>query len=260
MPPVASAATGTVPVTVKERAILIPTELRPGLHKFVVTLRTELSYFQLIQPRDGYTLKRYRADMRDAGFGKGDAAARADASLRANVRLLGGAMGRRGQTVVLWQHLRRGRLWAASSQFAGVVTTVTVSGRRADAAVPRSMQVRMTDGSLAAPSVLAREGVLDVRNEGPQRHNLALLRLKPGKSIADVVAYIDAATSGGTGVEDPIDASVPGIAVATLGAGERMRLQYSLPAGDYVLTCVQVVWIPRRYHLQDGELTQVALG
>jgi len=78
----------------------------------------------------------------------------------------------------------------------------------------------------------ARRLLLRVENAGRQDHEFLLQRLAPGKTLADVRAWVD----GGRRAPRPLSRIFLG--TTRVSPGQAMVLMIDLPAGDYRLTCL----------------------
>lgn len=121
----------------------------------------------------------------------------------------------------------------------GMITSFKVTPRSSgQARMPRAdATVRMVDFGFI-PAVPLTEGTRFIRviNDGPQPHELVLLRLAPGKTFADVIAW---------GEKGPPPFSAVGGTVGMV-PGEEMLVEATLVAGEYVMIC----FVPDR---KDGK-------
>jgi hypothetical protein len=256
-------AAGAVEVIVRPASVSTIATLRPGLHKFATTFRRSDGAFALIQPRAGYSLKEYRRDATAALLGSGRTAVRAERRLAENSQRRSGVYGLQGQTLVVWQRVHRGRLWVASSLQAGIVEKVTVKGSRTSATAPDARTITARDGAIAAPVSLPPTGVLQFRNRGTEQHHVAVLRLKPGKTSADVAAYITSVIQDDpdnpTALEDPVDIEGSQATPQPVEPGDRIWLRYSLDPGAYVVVRVRTDLIAGETHVVE-ELRDLTVG
>jgi hypothetical protein len=116
----------------------------------------------------------------------------------------------------------------------GMVKPFTVSGeaQTAKAELPASVTtIKMLDYDyqLSQPLTPGRH-TIRVENVGPQPHELALLKLAPGKTVADFAAW----ETGGMKGPPPAE---PMGGVVALDQGGNATFTANLTAGDYALMC-----------------------
>ena len=95
----------------------------------------------------------------------------------------------------------------------------------------------------STPITRATKEVL-VRNDGTQPHELVLVRLLPGKTMADLAAWSKKMAS-------PPPAEFLG-GVGPIEPGESNSLALSLPAGDYAMLCFLADAKDRAPHIEHG--------
>lgn len=255
----AQAAT-TVEATVRSGRLVIPEAIRPGLRSFAVKFRGDDGGISLLRPAAGYTVADMKDDVAASMTGTDRSVRRAKRSLAENVTRLGGAYGQQGQTVTFWQRLYRGRLWVVHED-SGKVTRVRVRGTATGGKAPAAVEVQLFDGAAALPVQLRASDVLQVTNTGSDAHMFGLLTLKPGKTLADVQAYLDSIFEGtDSSLESPIDEAGPSAATTTLSPGRHAWLQHDLPPGSYLMICVELDWRQQTFHFQDGEMGLVSVS
>ncbi|MEY2426537.1 MAG: hypothetical protein QOI61_2109, partial [Actinomycetota bacterium] len=113
----------------------------------------------------------------------------------------------------------------------GMVAEVTVTDGEPVALPDAAGTITAMDFSLTAPPALkAGENVVKLRNSGKQLHEINLIELPAGKTVADVTAW--AAAPGGP----PPQKSLSGVAVAP---GQEGTATITLKAGStYAFICV----------------------
>jgi hypothetical protein len=92
-----------------------------------------------------------------------------------------------------------------------------------------------------------------VKNEGPQPHELALLRLAPGKTVQDFGTWAE------TGMKGPPPAEPIG-GVALLSKGGEGTFTVDLPAGEYGLICFVPDAKDGKPHLVHGMVKTIKVG
>jgi hypothetical protein len=118
----------------------------------------------------------------------------------------------------------------------GMMKLLTVTPTRGSrAAAPRANStVSLGDFSFAFPSKFTAKGVVAVKNDGSQSHEMAIYRLQRGKTVTDAKAFF--ATPPGTAPSTkPPGTFVGGIAGIAPGATGYADL--NLAAGNYVAVC-----------------------
>jgi hypothetical protein len=116
----------------------------------------------------------------------------------------------------------------------GMMKLLTVTPPRGSGASPKaSSTVALGDFSFAFPSKFAATGVVAVRNDGSQSHEMAIFRLNRGKTITDAKSFF--AVAPGTPPPTPPGTFVGGIAgIAPAAMG---YVELHLAAGTYVAVC-----------------------
>ncbi len=112
----------------------------------------------------------------------------------------------------------------------GMLRPFQVSGG-ATAAQPLDLdgEVVLSDFSIAMPDIDAGEQTLRVTNNGPQPHEVVLLKLTEGATLADVQAFMQ----GQAG--PPSSVSLGG--TAGIAPGERAWVRFDMTPGAYVAIC-----------------------
>jgi outer membrane protein assembly factor BamE (lipoprotein component of BamABCDE complex) len=105
---------------------------------------------------------------------------------------------------------------------------------------------------LSAPLTAGRR-VIRVENRGRESHEVSVIRLPPGRTIADLRAWLG--NPGATPVEDV--AKVVG-GVSSLAAGAEAFFEVELEPGDYVLLCL-VTAPDGRSHVEHGMMQQLTV-
>jgi uncharacterized cupredoxin-like copper-binding protein len=108
------------------------------------------------------------------------------------------------------------------------------------------------DFQLSKPLTPGRQTIL-VKNDGPQAHELALLKLAPGKTVADFAAWEKAGMKG-TPPAEPIGG------VVGLDNGGRASFTVDLTPGDYGLICFIPDSKDGRPHLAHGMIKTIKVS
>lgn len=90
-------------------------------------------------------------------------------------------------------------------------------------------EITLTDFSIRMPTLKAGEQTLSVTNNGPQPHEVAVIKLSDGATVADAQAFLR-----GEGPPPP-STSIGG--AQALAQGERAWVQFDLTPGNYVAIC-----------------------
>jgi hypothetical protein len=73
------------------------------------------------------------------------------------------------------------------------VKPLTVTAARSSTSAPQAVAtIKLRDFSFVIPPKLAGQGVIAVKNEGAQSHEMAIYQLNPGKTIADARSFLAA--------------------------------------------------------------------
>ena len=92
-------------------------------------------------------------------------------------------------------------------------------------------EIVVEDYAIDLPEGFDGKGTFAVRNRGPADHELILMRYKPGKGLADLVAWSEAGTKG----TPPV---VYTSGVGTIPRGETSWVDLDLAPGRYIALCV----------------------
>ena len=126
---------------------------------------------------------------------------------------------------------------------------VVTGGTVATAALPADVEIRLTDYAFGISTPLtAGAHVVSVVNDAQQTHEVQVVRLAPGKTAADVAAWVE-----------KMDGPPPGeplSGVAGLGAGESATFPLTLTPGDYALLCFVPDAKDGKPHVAHGMMQQ----
>lgn len=131
--------------------------------------------------------------------------------------------------------------------------TAAEPGGRAELPAP-SDTIRLVDYDFksAAPLMPGRKTIL-VANDGPQPHELVLLKLAPGKTVEDFAHWAEG------GLKGPPPAKVIG-GVAFLDQGAEGQFEVELTQGDYGFICFVPDSKDGKPHLAHGMMKQITVG
>ena len=132
------------------------------------------------------------------------------------------------------------------------VTSATSASVGDLAAADATIKLVDYDFELSAPLAAGKQTIL-VENDGPQAHELALLKLAPGKTVADFAAW-DAGGMKGPPPAEPIGG------VVALDTGTRATFTADLTPGDYGLLCYVPDAKDGRPHLAHGMIKTIKVG
>lgn len=144
---------------------------------------------------------------------------------------------------------------------------VRVAGPDAAGQAPpeASMVIRLIDHTFAfeAP-VSAGRHTIRVENAGTEPHDLALLKLAPGKTVEDVRIWLNPERARRTeqrGDQEPPLASLGSSAggIAAIAPGMEAFFEANLTPGEYVLVCF-VTAPDGRSHIEHGMIRQLSVG
>jgi uncharacterized cupredoxin-like copper-binding protein len=136
----------------------------------------------------------------------------------------------------------------------GMVKPLTVTPAESDAAVGEA-DVRMTLTDYAfeiAPELTAGRHTLHVTNAATQPHEIAMMRLAPGKTPQDMLAWMEA------GMQGPPPAMPVG-GTSLLSQGQSNTLAMDLEAGEYALLCFVPDAKDGRPHVAHGMVRQITV-
>lgn len=113
----------------------------------------------------------------------------------------------------------------------GMAATLTVSGDSERTSPPQPDEtITVRDFAIDVPDGFRGQGLTELRNEGPQAHEVILMRLRDGQTLADLSEW----DSGGQ--QGPAPFTFAG-GVGTVEAGGRGWVRLDLKPGDYVAVC-----------------------
>lgn len=143
---------------------------------------------------------------------------------------------------------------AATPKSGGAVTysTFEVVGGGESAAGPQvPNEVDFSDFAFDFPTeVDAGVNLWKVSNTGTQPHVADFYRLLPGRTVDDLIAYLD----GDGGARAPYDETAT---IAMVGAGETVYVPVDLKAGDWVALCfVPDMDNPELTHVMEGMVSE----
>ncbi len=152
-------------------------------------------------------------------------------------------------SMICWWADSTGRFHAMD----GMMATLTVTGQNAGAPVEPTpdVYIRETDYHIAMrDTVPAGHHLFRVDNDGPQGHDLAILRVLPGKTEADVDRWLMNPTA-----RDPAAEALGG----TVGNERWSHMLFSadLTPGDYLFLCMMPDQTDGKPHFMHGMVTHV---
>jgi hypothetical protein len=134
----------------------------------------------------------------------------------------------------------------------GMALPLTVTAARARAIVEPDAEVHMSLREYAfdiTPAISAGRRTLRVENAGQQPHHVALVRLGPGRSAEDALAWFKQMTGA------PLDTPIGG--TTALAPGVVNFITADFEAGNYALICFLPDSSDGRSHAQHGMLRQI---
>jgi hypothetical protein len=232
-----AAATQTVEVFIKrDHTVVMPTEIRPGVSKFVISSRRAAG-FQLAQAAEGYTKAEAIRDI-NAAFTKNNM--KALRRFEANLTLLGGMPSTREKTATMSVNLDAGTYWAFDSMPQNLDPATVLSFEVAGESVGGTLSghlIRSTGEHTwgkASPRIPTRGRVL-FQNTSDVPHFIAIAKLAKGKTMKDFRAWVEELKKGNE-TPPPVNFRIS-LDTGVISGGESMALKYRLPAGRYVMTC-----------------------
>jgi hypothetical protein len=235
----------------KYHNITMPTQLRPGVHRFVVRSAKQSS-FQLVKPHAGYTKRDVARDVATM-FEK----PKALRHFERNVELLGGVSSHPGAPGIMWVRVPRGRYWVVDTMpeklLPRKIRDLTSAGVRLPGVLPGQPTLRAINEVdwTPHPKSIPGSGRVVLRNNSVDNHFFSMARLAPGKTVDDFAAWVEDAKNGGS--SPPPLSFDTGLDTGVVGPGRAMSLKYDLPSGNYVLMC----WWP---DADMGNMPHVFMG
>jgi hypothetical protein len=236
-PATAEAGDTTKVKVTKRNTVDMPTKLAPGVHRFVVR-SVGFSGFQLVRPAPGYTKRELARDVA-TGF---EGNVKAFKRFERNVDLIGGVSADSGQKGVMWAELERGTYWAFDTDperfLASKMLTVRVRGASVGGALPATPTLTASGVASWAedPTSIPASGKVTLRNESDANHFFGVAKLKAGRTMADVDAFVEAIMNDENPGKSPLRFGV-GFESGAVGPGGTMTMKYDLPPGEYVMVC-----------------------
>ena len=134
-------------------------------------------------------------------------------------------------------------------------TVVPSSAPAAEPAAQVVMTLREYDFDLSAP-LSAGTHTIRIENGGVQDHEVLLVRLDEGKTVQDMVGYVDQMEAGTVAGPPP---GTPMGGVAGMAAGVRNWITVSLTPGEYGLLCFVPDTGDGRMHTHHGMARQFSI-
>jgi uncharacterized cupredoxin-like copper-binding protein len=135
----------------------------------------------------------------------------------------------------------------------GMVKPLTVTPAQSQATLPAAdVSITLTDYAYEiTPEITAGRRTIRVANTAQQPHEVILVRLAPGKSAADMVAWM------GTQAGPPPGMPVSGTTL--LSQGEVNHLSATLEPGEYALLCMVPDHKDGKPHVAHGMVRQITI-
>ena len=123
--------------------------------------------------------------------------------------------------------------------------------------------IRLVNHAFAVDSSLrAGPQTIHVENAGTEAHDLVLMKLVPGRTIADVRRYLNperARRDDDAGPPPPLETiGSPAGGIAAIAPGMHAFFESNLTPGDYVLLCM-VTAADGRSHIEHGMIQQLTI-
>jgi len=225
-------AAGMVPVSIGAGSVVtMPSVIAPGVTTFKITTTRRTSSFQVLALAPGYTVEQAETDVEN-GLEKGRL--KALKRFEANTTLLGGTTASSEKAGKLAVDLDPGSYYALDTNKNDAPWfPFTVSGVDSGATMPAGATLRAIDSTTWAkrPAAIPRSGWLRFKNRADQNHFISIMKLLPGKTVADFAAFLEEESG-----PPPVDFRVS-LDSGVLSPGHDMAMKYRLPRGRYVLVC-----------------------
>lgn len=218
-----------------------PETLEAGYTTFTLQNETETDYsLTIYRLEEGVTAEEAIAagDAVDAAFeGEGDPL-EALQTLFSMVELLAGpgahpgASGRQGIMLEPGQYVISGEGFGEEGRLYGTHNTLEVTESADPAPAPEAAaKVAMVNFAFAIPAGLTSGTQLwELTNPSDQVHHMIIIRLHEGKTLADVMAFMEAGEEG----EPPGDEVAH---VSPVSPGQTVFPEFDLEAGEYIAAC-----------------------
>lgn len=127
-----------------------------------------------------------------------------------------------------------------------------------------SMVIRLMDFSFALDSLLpAGQHTIRVENAGVEPHDLVMMKLAPGKTVADIVAGLnpERARRADPARDPPVPLESLGTlagGIAAIAPGMESFFEANLSPGEYVLVCMTTA-PDGRSHIEHGMIRQISV-
>jgi hypothetical protein len=237
--PADAASTATIhPYIGQHHHIRMARELRPGVHRIVVTSARQAS-FQIVRTRRGYTDRELVADV-NASLNSQSPNLRALKRFERNVTLLGGVSSAPRHPGTMYVDLARGGRYLAVDTDTHVNRVSTlhhfrVTGSPVAGTMPAGPRIRAVKEATFAgrPKAIPGRGTLTFANRSTDNHFISMMKLLPGKSVKDFAAWVK---SGGQ-TAPPVDMNGPELDTGVVSGGHAFAFHYRLPRGHYIVTC-----------------------
>ena len=230
--------------TASEYAFTGPDTLSAGATTFRMEMAgAELHHISLVRFDDGHTLEEFLAAPPDAPppswahFAGGPNPVTPGGASEATVVLTTGAW-----AMVCFVPAPDGMPHIAKGM-AKAFTVVPSSAPAAEPAAQVVMTLREYDFDLSAP-LTAGTHTIRIENAGAQDHEVLLVKLHEGKTVQDMVSYVDQMEAGTVSGPPP---GTPMGGVAGMSTGVRKWITATLTPGEYGLLC----FVP---HAGDGRM------
>jgi len=248
-------ATQSIPkmtITTKDFAFDMPESIATGyVDVTVVNNGAEEHQAQLVRLNNGVTLEQFKEALK-----KGPQAALPLVTTAGGISAV-----KPGQSQEITLNLAEGQYVAlcfiagkdnVAHTEKGMIKSFTVTGPSnvGQVSAPKAdVDVVMKDFAFGLPSTI-KSGLLTykVTNEGPQPHEMAMMKLAPGKTIDDVKAALQSPSGG------PLPGDFVGGAGA-LAPGSSAWLRMSLEPGNYVVVCFVPDPASGKAHAELGMIT-----
>jgi uncharacterized cupredoxin-like copper-binding protein len=122
----------------------------------------------------------------------------------------------------------------------GMIKAVTVAktDESIEVAPKVASTIKLNEFSFTLPPAFDGKGTVDIANEGAQVHELVIVKLKPGKTLADAKAFLLVPPGTPPPAGPPPFTAIPGLGGVTgLSSQQHAWLNMNLTPGNYALIC-----------------------
>jgi hypothetical protein len=117
-------------------------------------------------------------------------------------------------------------------------TTIAKTADSVETAPVAASTITLGDFSFTLPAGFDGKGVVDISNQGKQVHEMAILKLNPGKTLDDAKAFLLTPPGAPAPTGPPPFSAIPGLGGVTgMSTNQNAWVNMNLTPGNYMLIC-----------------------